>query len=511
MSALPINTPAAHPVLVHKSEFVCLPTAELREILELDIAFAFAWSPEDLRDLAFERYATAELLSDLLSAAVKEADDLELYMCAGFRTPMTDRAWFNKMAAIAEGARRSRKVEDPDEIGYVDPAVKEAERLARATAALAAREAAKGVTPVQIPDAPHERAVVAAQWEKLSDEDFDLEEDELVEERGEENVGNRAADVTTLPSGEERELYLPVHKPGFMHLPNILLGSSIVRVGSPNKKRERWMEDAPKVISQVSGYKQGKIEISYSGEALYPGDIELWSKLLAAAAHRPLGSNVHIAKRELVTSIHGLRAGTSSYKSTRDAVVRLQAAIMQIRARDEAFIKQMTELFPDDPSVTNAKKAGFVEIRVQLLGASTTNGATWTIEVPRTLRTLFGKNLSSWFDETMYYSLKTDVARRLYLLYSSHVNCWPLRLAELREYTGSGYAQDSKFRERMDEAHAELKAAGAIKNWKFEQSYRRLDTLCYVVDRKVKPRKKIPTKPVARATATSEAPEAATV
>ncbi|MDR5813849.1 plasmid replication initiator TrfA [Caballeronia sp. LZ033] len=490
------------PILVHKSEFTCLATRELREVLDLDPEFAFAWTPEDVRDLGFERNATADLLAEMFSTAADEADSARLYTFSGFVRPMTDAEWFTRMARIADGARRYRKVIDDNEEGYVD---EEAARAARAekiakmvTAAqtkidaIRAKQAAAEV--VEVGEAPTVRQpVAAAQWEEFSEEDFDLDTDELVDE-GDEHLSAQV-------EGVERDLYLPSIRPGFMHLPNMIVGSGIVKIGTKNKARQRWNEQQPKVIGRVSGYKAGEVVISYSGEELHPGDIETWSKLLIAAVHHPLGTDVHIAKRELLTSLQGRGTGGTAYDKLREEVTRLQAAMLHIRAADADFIAQMAELFPDDPSVKKAKKTGFVEIRVQLLGASTTNGSTWTIEVPRKIRTLFGKKLSSWFDEGMYYSLKSDTARRLYLLYGSHVNCWPLKLAELREYIGSSMAQDSKFRDLLDFAHDELKAKGAIKGWRFEQSHRRLDTLCYVIDRKVKPRRKVDSKTVHRAVA----------
>ena len=486
------------PTLVDKYDLVALDTTEqLREVLELDIDFAFAWAPEDLRDIAFARNATAELLAGMLSAAVTMADDKTLYTYAGFVRPMTDREWFGKMAAIAEGARRYRKVVDDNETLHAEYAGAQARISAEQERARAGREeraraeAAIATTRTATP-APVAVEAVAGDMKELARECLEHEENKLVEADGYEHLPTQIV-------GVEHDIFLPAIRDGCMHLPNMIVGSGIVRTGPKNRTRERWTEQAPKVIRRVSGYKDGEVVISYSGEELRPGDIETWSKLLHAAVDEPLGSDVHIGARGLLTSLHGRGTGGNAYATLREEVTRLQAAMLHIKSTDPDFIEQMADLFPSDPSVVKAKKAGFVEIRVQLLGASTTDGSTWTIEVPRKIRTLFGKKLSSWFDEDVYYSLKGDAVRRLYLLYGSHVDCWPLRLAELKEYMGSTMGQDSKFRDLMNKAHHELKAKGAIKGWKFEQSHRRLDTLCYVIDRKVKPKKKVDAKTVKRA------------
>lgn len=483
-------------MIVDKYELAALSGDELREALELDIDFAYAFDPEKLRDVAFERYSTGEMLAELLAAAVDSADSVTLYTRPGFLRPLTDREWLIKMSAIALASTRATKIVDEDETeypAYFAQQVAQKQRRAEAIARRKELEAkqsmqtqAEAVAAINTEIAP----AVVEESHVTCEAGFDVEKDEPPDEAEEH--------LTEQPDGGEREVYLPAIRDGYMHLPNLIVGSGIVKTGAKGKARQRWNEQAPKVISRVSGYKEGEITISYSGEELRPGDIETWSKLLFAAGYQPLGTDVHLSARALLTSLPGRGTGGNAYATLREEVIRLQAAMLHIRATDRDVIAQMADLFPDDPSVVKAKKTGFVEIRVQLLGASSTDGSTWSVEVPRKIRTLFGKKLSSWFDETMYYTLKGDTARRLYLLYGAHVNCWPLRLPELREYLGSTMAADNKFRDAMDAAHEELKSKGAIKDWKFEQSHRRLDTLCYVVQRRVK--KKLVVRTVARRT-----------
>jgi len=69
----------------------------------------------------------------------------------------------------------------------------------------------------------------------------------------------------------------------------------------------------------------------------------------------------------------------------------------------------------------------------------------------------------------------------------------------MREHKGSTMAHGRNFRGPMNEAHNDLEAKGAIKSWKCEQSHRRLDTLCYVIDHTVKAKTKVEATPVKRA------------
>lgn len=503
-----------------------LSDEQLTEMLQLDLEVLLCYTPAALRAIgAADRNLVGEIGKILLCFARSTADgfangtplfdDKQLWEREGFESPLTDREFLRRMAVLAswcadycesdlvegeigyaawQNTTRTRAAEYAtkfDSIGQVRRAgYVETDELRPANAKMtptridAAKPAAEQVRteeamkPEPAPEPFQSKGLVTA---KAAAEDWELDEfeEDLLDE-----ADTRQERAVEEVAGEdvERDLYMPAVRAGHMHLPNVICGSAILRTGARSKRRQRWHEPAPLVIRKVSGYKEGEVVISYSGEELRPGDLEVWSKLLTLAAAKPLGSDVHVHARELLQSL-SRGTGGNSYAAARDEIGRLQAGIIHIRSTCPEFIKQLSELFPNDPSVRNAQRTGFVEIKTQLLGASSTDGTSWTVEVPRKVRAMFGPKLSSWFDESVYYSLKTDTARRLFLLYSSHVACWPLKLAELHDYLGSSMSAGNKFRDAMDAAHDELKAAKVLKSWRYESSSRRLDSVCYVVER----------------------------
>lgn len=484
------------------ADLLAMDQEALEMMVDLDPEILLAYTPAALRTIGKKDRAFAEFIGHVLRGHARKTDTgfadgvpmfnrTEKFERDGFECALTDYEHLMRLSEVATNV--AMWMDDTlatDEHGWAAKVAAEEARVAAVWAAREARLAAKAAAPAPAPvaapvvvEAPRKGGLAiaahTADWELEDDEDFLVETEQ-----------KQAVTVETI-NGEavERELYMPAVREGYMHLPNVLCGSAILRTGARAKGRQRWDEKTPLVISRVSGYKAGEVVISYSGEELRPGDIETWNRVLTMSAGTAMGHDVYITPRAMLEGLGGRGTGGNAYAALREELARLQAAIVHIKATDPAFIEQMAELFPNDPSVQNAKKTGFVEIKTHLLGTTVTDGRTWTVEVPKKLRAMFGKKLSSWFDEAAYFSLKSDTARRLFLLYASHVSCWPMKLAELREFLGSSMAADNKFRDQMDAAHDELKAAGLLKGWKYDQSTRRLNSLCYIVERKVKPQK----------------------
>ena len=198
-----------------------------------------------------------------------------------------------------------------------------------------------------------------------------------------------------------------------------------------------------------------------------------------------------VGERELLLALNRGTGGTA-FKTIRAERTRLQEGKLHIRATEPAFIAQVARLFPEDRAAQEAVQEGYLELRTSLLGGDRASKGTWTVDIPRAVRGMFGAGFSAWFDEATYYSIKSDQARRLYLLYASHVNCYALSLPELKAFLGSTYAKDADFKEAMDDAHDELTRAGVIRGWAFKQpDKRRLNASCYEVQRKFKAKRKV--------------------
>jgi len=292
-------------------------------------------------------------------------------------------------------------------------------------------------------------------------------------------VSPMAAATATTPLLLEAsgEWYLPEIRAGQFQLPHLMTCGSLVRIGVRNSMRLQFGPDAPLHVVEFSGQKYGDTAVTYLGEELRTGDMEVWGQLLKLAAPLPLGSRVNVSAKGLLTAL-GRGTGGPAYKAVRGEIARLQGARLAVRSSHEPMRQQFREMFPDDPLSQSSSRRP-IEVSFQLLGPSTTDGRMWSIAVPREVRVAFGSRLSSWFSEREYGLLtrrrEGDTVKRLYLLYRSHARPWPFTVQELRCSVGSTMGRDSDLRAALDKAHDRLTSAGLIKAWRYGQSSRRLN------------------------------------
>jgi hypothetical protein len=301
----------------------------------------------------------------------------------------------------------------------------------------------------------------------------------------------------TATASAKREYFFEPLRQGHFEVPNLITGTEVCSTGSRSKVRKSWSNAKPLKINRVLGQSRGTYEIVYTGEQLRPGDIETFTQVLKQAAGKALGESLTVRSRSLMQNIPGRGTGTNSYTTVKDELFRLQDAKLQIRSTCPLFIANLFSLFPTDEIIESAVETGCVHVSTHLLSSIKSDGGkTFSIEISPTVLALFGTKLASWFNETKYYSLRGSTARRLYLLYGSQTNCWPLTVADMREFLGSGMAEDDKFRKSLEKAHNELKAKGVIRNWRFAvpMSGRRINEHCYVVEHKEKAFTKKPAK-----------------
>lgn len=280
--------------------------------------------------------------------------------------------------------------------------------------------------------------------------------------------------------------YLPNPPPGTFLLPHLMTCSSLVRIGVRNGAREHYDAASPLHVMKFSGHKDRETVVSYTGEELRTGDVEVWGYLLTLAAPLPLGTRVVVSSRRLLQAL-GRGTGGPAYKSLRAEIARLQGARVRVRSSHEGMRQQFREMFPDDP-LSMGRAAGPIEVSFQLLGPSSTNGQMWSVAIPREVRVAFGPRLSSWFSEREYGDLhrlqEGDTVKRLYLFYRSHPKPWPFTLDELKNYIGSTMKRDSDLKAALDRAHDRLTHAGIIKAWRYGLTSRRhqLKERAYEVD-----------------------------
>lgn len=508
-----------------------LELEELRSLVDGCRECVLGYTPEMLRDAIGLSHAYATFLADTFHE-LQELVDGDALDWDGFAEPMVPAAWLGAMLYVAEAmSKYSPDFVHPLETAY--PAFLASKAAAKVRRPLHIAQTAPA--PEELPDVAVKNQALAVAAEVEVDVGADTGEDlevkiaridaerkakrkALEDERERRKSVMRANAPFTLvdendlsgstpvqagpvqsENGAARALYMPVIPEGSLQLSHLVTRCGLVSTGAKGKKRQRWFANNPLVIKNVSGFAEGSVEIRYSGEELRIGDIELWAKLLdlgRLAVNEqgnplPMGASATTGERELLLKLNRGTGGTA-FETVRNERTRLQEGMLHIRATDPAFIAQAALLFPEDKAVQDAVAKGYLEIRTHLLGGDRASTGVWTVEIPRAVRSMFGTGFSSWFDEATYYSIKRDQARRLYLLYASHVSCFALSLPELKSYLGSTYAKDGDLRDAMDLAHDELVRAGVIRGWAFKQpDKRRLTASCYEVQRRYKAKRTV--------------------
>ncbi len=436
--------------MAHRMEDQNLSTLDFRFAFEPE--FIFTYTPDALRGACEQSNMVARLFVLRMGEMLALTPDTPTVERAGFLRLLSDRDWLQKMIGLARAEEAFNY--DADESCYAEL---NATRLAK----IAAYEAAR----------PSRRVAIVAKEGGGPDSDK-ATADKKPEQKAERKEGQA-----------EPEHFLHGFRKGQLQITNFITRCQILRVGARKKGRQQWTDDAPLIVRDVSGFKTGEVVISYSGQELRPQDIVTWSKVLHMAVTSPLGTKVSVSKAKLL-SARGGGDSTNSANAAREEIERLQKSYFKVTVRCSRTIAAIAAGSPDDNSIQDAKKTGVLSMSFHLLGQTTTSGRLWTIHVEPVVRLLFGKGISSWFDERVYKTIKGEFAKRLYLLYYSHVVCYPLTLTELRKYLGSTMAEDSKFKGAVDAAHRELAKRGAIcEGWKLEKSARRYNAVAYVVAR----------------------------
>lgn len=414
---------------------------------EFEPEFVFAYTPDAMRTVCDESNQAARLLVLRMGQILSSTPDTPAVERPGFVRALSAHEWLRKMITLARGIEMFNY--DADETCYEGL---NAARQAK-NAANEARRASRHSSGIVKEGSPP----------------------------GPDNAAEKKQGHTDEPDASEH--FLRGFRNGQLQISNIIARCRILCVGARGKGRQHWTEDGPLIVSEVSGFKVGDVVISYVGQELRPKDIVTWSKVLMLAAASPLGTNVTISKVQLLRA-RGGGDGSNSAKAAGAEIERLHHASFKVDIRCLRTITAIADGCPGDKSIQDAKKTGILSLSFHLLGQTSTSGRLWTIQVEPVVRLLFGKGISSWFDERVYRSINGDFAKRLYLLYYSHPDCYPLTLSELRQYLGSTMAEDSKFQDAADAAHNELAKKKAIcEGWKFEQSPRRYNAIAYVIAR----------------------------
>lgn len=408
------------------------------EFFDMDADTLFCFTPNGIRKAIAADRDLGEALKDAFNEMFKNDKSEGLFERRGFTVSMTNAVWAYKMCEITKGAYFGYVPDyDQDEEGY-------AAIIAQRKAEFAIKHAAAEAKQEELyrknlaARAAAERTTVAADMDN-----FQLEEKGFLLET--------VAEPLQVLAQKPIDLYLSGLRPGQGEMARMLIGSAAITTAPQNQLRRYWTEKSMRLIERVSGYKAGSIAIKYYGEELRLNDIEVWMKIMKLAADQPLGTEVTFNTRQFARAM-GKGIGTNTLKALKKVLTRLKAATFNIETTCPHFIKNLKFYFPENKAIQNAAEK--VEITFNMLSeyADADSGKEFSVTLGRAVRALLGTRVSFWFDEALYESLQGDYAKRLFLLYTSHQNCYPLTRRDIREYFGSSMQSD-------DDLHAELKKA----------------------------------------------------
>ena len=443
-------------------------------------------TPDALRRLCDNRSSAARVIGDSFEALVHlQRSDGMSKKRAGFVQELSDLEWLAKMREIAQKCERFEPMQfDEDEEGFDE----EAERLrviqerqdSRQRAAALRLEALGEQSLKQGPVSDEKPEHVAlderearkvdqsTQWRQLRTGPAAQDSESLMQVQS-------AAAPRAVPRRPVR--LTPVHT-GSLVISNLLTRCALGTIGQRGlaaNERPRYTPDEPLCLTRVSGFKPSELVVSYSGQELAVGELETWSALLKLASPANLGGRVQFWSRDVLELLQR-GTGGPAYRRLREEIQRLQGGVVTMRTTLQSVKRLFKEMFPHDPVVNDRRFANSehpIEVSFSLLGPASTDGSRWSIVVPREVALAFSEQMTTWFNREGYLSMKSDVARRLFLFYVSHPQPWPFSAFELGEFVGSRMSRPTDLRRQMTKAHEEMQLAGFIESWSYGPSQRR--------------------------------------
>lgn len=267
-------------------------------------------------------------------------------------------------------------------------------------------------------------------------------------------------------SAKAGKIYLPVEfYSGQLHVPILISCCGALTINTTT--RGRWSEEAPLLISNISGVTSGTTTIQYVGDGLFVSDIETLMAIIREGHKFPLDTDLHLSMSRLLKILRR-EDGGAAFAAIREQIFRLQECKINLCTTYAPLIEAISAAMPDDPAVEETRLNNIpLSITVNLLGnfaddAKEATTGRLSIKLQGTVRALFGNGLSYWFDEEKYYRLKNSTARRLFFLYFRHINPLPFRLDDLREILGSKAKLNKGLLRTINNAHEEMFAAGLL-------------------------------------------------
>ena len=230
-----------------------------------------------------------------------------------------------------------------------------------------------------------------------------------------------------------KDIQLPLWSNSYRGVPNSVLRSALFPA-IQGKGR--------KYLKRVHLKTHQGIEIHFTGMQLDQSDLDVWEHSLHLARQHPLGTECHFSARSFLKDIRR-STGKRDYEWLKDSFGRLAGAVVDITHGDLTYfgtlinggLHHKTENYywlSLNPNMVTLYAAGY-----------------WTAINWEQRQDLRRKPLALW----------------LHGYYASHANPYPLKVATLRDLSGSSTHELRRFKQNLSNALDALKNAGAITSW----------------------------------------------
>ena len=258
-----------------------------------------------------------------------------------------------------------------------------------------------------------------------------------------ERLGNVMADAPPAPAPEQpstaKILQFPLFPDATRPVSNDMARSALF--SCVQGKDRRFIKDT--LLATVADK-----EIRFTGEQLNQDDHDLLMQMVFMAQHKPLGSWVMVPAYGMLQAL-GRQIGGKQYRELRADIARLTAAMVIIRnteTKREVFGHHLIAKAEQDEQTRH-----------------------WMYRLDPDLRALYGDMTHTLIDWDQRLALKgKDLARWLQLYIASHAKPYPVKVATLRDLSGSRAKALKNFRGKLRLALDDLVKNDDIERWEIQ-------------------------------------------
>lgn len=257
-----------------------------------------------------------------------------------------------------------------------------------------------------------------------------------------ETIENASPGIVVFPETRpetDEIIQFPIWPGEVRAIPNVALRSALFGVIKQGARRYMKQEQ----IHAQEGY-----DVTYTGERLDQGDLDVWETVLHIMRAYPLGKEVKVTAYQLLKAMGKTDAG-SNRKILDTRLIRLKANALIIKSQSSKFT-YMGSLIDEITQEEGTK--------------------TYVIILSKKMKLLFKKDQYTQLDWAIRQAMSGQpLAQWLYGYYTSHAKPHPVKVETLHKLCGSYAAKIFHFKEKLCKALEAVQAAcaayGQVFDW----------------------------------------------